>query len=459
MIARARECRAAGQGDDALRLYRQAAEIAPGEAAVAHGLAALLGDMSHFAEAEEWAARAVRAGGSAESLLVLARARQANGDLEAAERTFEQALEARPIYIEAHRDLAQLRWMLTADIANALDVLDRQIARQTGNALALMELKAAILLSAELPDRADEAIDQAIALAPDRAQPWIMRSRIAARQGRAEDQLAAATEALQRDRASADAAKAALEALLHLGRAAEAEQLAVRILQAHPGDQGVVALLTTAWRLQGDPRHDVFCAAPGLVSSRIMEPPPGWDSLPAFLADLAAVLLRRHRWKSHPLDQSLRHGSQTQEDLTQADDPVLRALFEGLRPLVARHVAALGHGQDPVRLRSNGHFRFGPAWSVALSPGGYHADHVHPRGWMSSAFYVDLPDAMQQGRAGWLALGRPGIPTHPVLEPLDYIRPEPGMLAIFPSYMWHGTEMFSGNQRRLTVAFDIMPGK
>jgi len=28
---------------------------------------------------------------------------------------------------------------------------------------------------------------------------------------------------------------------------------------------------------------------------------------------------------------------------------------------------------------------------------------------------------------------------------------------LFPSYMWHGTQPFGGEQDRLTVAFDIVP--
>ena len=39
-----------------------------------------------------------------------------------------------------------------------------------------------------------------------------------------------------------------------------------------------------------------------------------------------------------------------------------------------------------------------------------------------------------------------------------FVRPEPGRLVLFPSYMWHGTAPFSGDEDRLTVAFDIMPG-
>ena len=36
-------------------------------------------------------------------------------------------------------------------------------------------------------------------------------------------------------------------------------------------------------------------------------------------------------------------------------------------------------------------------------------------------------------------------------------KPEPGMLVLFPSYMWHGTIPFVTGDSRLTIAFDIVP--
>jgi hypothetical protein len=96
---------------------------------------------------------------------------------------------------------------------------------------------------------------------------------------------------------------------------------------------------------------------------------------------------------------------------------------------------------------------------VRLRPNGYHANHVHPRGWLSSAFYVALPDAVEdeRTRAGWLKFGEPGPPTRPALPPEHFVKPEPGLLALFPSYLWHGTVPFGGDEPRLSIAFDVVP--
>jgi uncharacterized protein (TIGR02466 family) len=107
----------------------------------------------------------------------------------------------------------------------------------------------------------------------------------------------------------------------------------------------------------------------------------------------------------------------------------------------------LGPARSPIA--------FSGAWSVRLTSGGFHANHVHPAGWISSALYVALPPDLGKEEAGFLTLGDPRAPTFDVDVPaFRTIEPKPGRLALFPSYMWHGTKPF-GEGERLTVAFDV----
>lgn len=80
---------------------------------------------------------------------------------------------------------------------------------------------------------------------------------------------------------------------------------------------------------------------------------------------------------------------------------------------------------------------------------------------MSSAFYVALPTTLGDGVAaqqdGWIQFGQPLEDLGLDLPPRRIIRPQPGCLALFPSYMWHGTVPFTGDDPRLTIAFDMQP--
>jgi hypothetical protein len=232
------------------------------------------------------------------------------------------------------------------------------------------------------------------------------------------------------------------------------------LLAETPDDQYLIALQTTAWRMLGDARYAQLCNYPQLISASPLQPPPPWADLAAFLGDVRRSIAALHNPHGHPLlFQSLRHGTETTEDLTRSADPSIQALFKAFEAPIGAYLARVGHGSDPLRRRNHGAWRFNGSWSVRLRHAGYHHNHVHPRGWISSACYLELPDSMAAVRTaeGTLSFGEPGIVTTPPLCAEHSVRPELGMLVLFPSYFWHGTVPISGSQTRLTVAFDVVP--
>jgi hypothetical protein len=227
-----------------------------------------------------------------------------------------------------------------------------------------------------------------------------------------------------------------------------------------PDDQYLIALQTTAWRLLGDARYARLCDYKNLVVPFELEAPPGWPDAASFFTDLKASLNRLHDPHGHPLlFQSLRHGTETTQDLARSADPLIQALFRSFAALIGRYLEQMGHGSDPLHRRNHGGWRFNGSWSVRLRTSGYHANHVHPRGWISSACYIELPDVMNDATRedGVLTFGEPGIITTPALSAEYSVRPSVGMLVLFPSYFWHGTVPFASDQARLTVAFDAVP--
>jgi hypothetical protein len=156
--------------------------------------------------------------------------------------------------------------------------------------------------------------------------------------------------------------------------------------------------------------------------------------------------------------QSLRHGAQTTQNLALSDDPVIRALFAAIDAPIRAYIDILAERNDVLGARVTGGYRFAGAWSALLRPGGHHVNHIHPMGWISSAFHVETPPAIDESRQGWLKFGEPGLATTPVLGPEHFLKPQAGALVLFPSYMWHGTVPFGGSASRLTVAFDLVPG-
>jgi hypothetical protein len=89
-----------------------------------------------------------------------------------------------------------------------------------------------------------------------------------------------------------------------------------------------------------------------------------------------------------------------------------------------------------------------------LTDGGFHVSHIHPRGTLSSACYLAVPASLEP-MDGWLEVGGAPENLNLGLEPLDRIEPVPGRIALFPSFMFHGTRPFSKGER-LTAAFDVV---
>ena len=445
--------------EEALVIRRAQAAAMPGSVVAQHNLASSLGDTGRNVEAVEAARRAFANGGDApETWLVLARALSACARHDEAEDAYRQALKRRPVYGDAVRELAQLIWM-------------RGGGREAATAPVLDALKLA-------PNDAELLTCLAVVLIYGGADPreaWGELTRRAREGGvrAATVEIAAGQLALKFDpalavghaHAATQAAPNTLEAWTSLAEAMIASgdpdgamEILRQLLAAPTPDQKVLALHATASRLKGQTDALGLDDLEGLVGALSIDTPPGWSDLAAYLADLKAALLAQHAYQNHPLGQSLRHGTQTPVDLTLVDDPAIRAFFTAIDGPIRRHLARLGQGEDPVRARNSGNYRLKGCWSVRLAPGGFHEHHIHPKGWYSSACYIDVPPVVEaDGREGWLALAQPPFPTSPPLEPLRYEKPEPGKLVLFPSCLWHGTVPFSGDQPRLSVAFDIVP--
>lgn len=450
---------ALGRADEAVAFYRSRANSAPNDLAVAHALAIALHAAGAHAEAERMADR-ILARGYRNATLSFAHARSliATGEFERAEAVLRGCLELQPQHADAHGDLARLVWIRTGDSQQATATLNQALQAFPGND-ALRAAKAAILQGAG-DARGAYACLETRTEDPHAPPALLLRAGLAAMEFDPATALHLARRAHRRVPHDTAAMKLMAAACLGVGAAAESLVLCDDLLKRTPDDQYLIALQTTAWRMQGDVRYQRLCDYQTLVVPYQLEPPAPWPTLDSFLGDLKASLAKLHSAYRHRLlFQSLRHGTETMGDLSKNTDPAVRALFASFDAPIREYLARVGHGSDPLRRRNNKGYRFSGGWSVQLRAPGFHQNHVHPNGWVSSACYIDLPDAMRDrdGNEGALTFAEPGILTTPHLPPEREIRPATGTLVLFPSYFWHGTVPFTGNQPRLTVAFDAVP--
>lgn len=429
----------------AMKALARAAELAPGDALIAHALARATMEAGLPAlDLFERARRLAPADGTI--LLGHAAAQVAQAGPEQAIAGIDALLVQHPGWIDGHALLSRLRYMsgeradFTASIERALAAAPRD--------LNLWRELIVTLLHAELYERALEAI---------------ARGRAAAGANILFDANEAICFAELGDTARADRQFAALgpsddstvtirrvRHLLRSGRPAEAAALGEPLIGG-PGEPLVWPYLAVAWRQTGDPRWQWLEDYERFV--RIVD----LDGLPA-LDRLAERLRALHNATHQPLDQSVRGGTQTDGPLFSRIEPEIQQLRAAVVAAVEDYARALppplpGH---PLLGPPRAPIRFAGSWSVRLRAQGHHSNHVHPAGWISSALYVALPSGAERGAApaGWLSLGQPQAELGLDLEPVRLVEPKPGRLVLFPSTMWHGTVPFQDGER-LTVAFDV----
>lgn len=386
------------------------------------------------------------------------------GRFDEAAAEFRKALARDPGDERVRRGLARALFAGSPGIAGALAAVDEGLQRQWTPTLAAF--KASLLNQSFRPGEALVVLQDAVTRRPNDPGLQAAAATAAALDRRPELALDHAGQAFRLAPGQDDIAVLLAETWLGVGQADRALDLLEPLRRKAPLDQKRIALCATAYRLKGDPRGQALYDYDRFVHVYAIAAPKGWPTLEGFLTDLARRLNAILDGQGPTLDQSVRGGAQTNVNLVGSKDPLIRTLFSALEAPIADYIAALGRSEDalaaPLQARNQGGFAFGGAWSVRLRPGaGHHINHIHPQGWLSSAFYVQLPGAVRAGagQEGWLQFGEPAVPTRPHLPAEHRIRPEPGRLALFPSYMWHGTTPFGGTEPRLTFAFDVVPAE
>ncbi|MEO0883780.1 MAG: putative 2OG-Fe(II) oxygenase [Pseudomonadota bacterium] len=251
-----------------------------------------------------------------------------------------------------------------------------------------------------------------------------------------------------------------VRASLLAGAYGEALQFVREMRRRDPLDQFWLAYEVTTLRLLEDPQYSDLIDYDRHVRTYRLDPPDGFETIEAFNAAMLDCLDRLNPFDVAPLDQSLRSGAQTPQNLAALNDPVLKAYFRALDTPIRDYMGAIGAGPDhPTTNRNTGAYRFSGSWSVTLKSGGHHVNHIHPKGWISSAYYVSVPPNMgaDGSKAGWIKFGEPPKDANLPLAPEKWIKPQAGMLVLFPSFCWHGTEPIKDGAVRVTAPFDIVP--
>ena len=457
--------RANGDLDAAESAYKKAMDLQPGYPTASTNLGTVLRMSGRPDEAIACFERLQKGGDATpETADALVGALLDDGRRDQAMQLARQTVHNHPDFVAGRVTLANLLWEHGTEAASDDDPFDlfRVALDQQPDHHDMRAAYIQFLLAARSADEALGQIQQLRSRADDPMLAWLQANALEM-SGRT-DQAGALYAQAQAEWGNQVPAFLNSHArhLLTAGKWDAAAKVASQATLLQPANQEAWANLGTAWRLLEDPREHWLCDYDRLVGMVEIEAPPGFGNLEAFLEALTENLDQRHKARREPIQQSLRGGSQTPGRLFGGHDPLLSATKAAMVRGVDHWLATLPtNASHPFLARKARSVRVGGSWSVKLWSSGNHVNHIHPEGWFSSAFYVALPPSMgvesTSSEAGCIQFGQPPAELKLGLPPRRVIHPEPGKLALFPSYMWHGTVPFEDKQPRLTVAFDMTP--
>jgi tetratricopeptide (TPR) repeat protein len=481
-----------GRFDEAEARIRQLLKHVPGQAHAELALAAILVDARRPNEAEDAARRGLASAGErhlkAQLYLQLAQAlRRQRKDAEAL-AALDNAETMQPGLPGLARHRAETLQNLNR-FDEAVAILEKELARTPADPGLHLDYNALLYQL----NRGEDFL-KSYKRAPESRELLLGKAFLLAREKQYEEAHAIYARLQARDANDRLAAIGAAQIMTAMGRHDESLALFEAVLARHGDEPKLLSLAAEPALLMGDPQkaawlcekgltsnsHGATCLAMLSIASRIMEdgrdeainaydslvrvfdlePPPGFSDMESFNAELNASLDRLHPKSRELIDQSLRGGTQTPGHLFPAGLPLVTALKRRIDEAVARYIDELEEdAAHPLLSRRGKTFRYAGSWSSRLGDSGFHVNHVHPDGWISSCYYVAVPDAVEDETAkqGWIKFGEPAINVALKNPIRRTIQPAPGRLVLFPSYTWHGTMPFHDRAARTTIAFDVVP--
>jgi tetratricopeptide (TPR) repeat protein len=380
----------------------------------------------------------------------LGAALHAQHKLEEAALAYERAVGLSPSLLDAWFNLGNLRkdqGRLEEGIASwrqalAIDPALAQAHNNIGNALYKLGKI----------DDAIEAFRHAVALAPGFAEARHNLAMGLRQRGDFANAIAAFDDALAIEPAYALAGAGKAATLLAAGNPSAALAVADDCLRMEPHRQQGIAYRALALAELGRSKEaDFINDYAGLIHVTELS---GSNGSADFNGELTAAV-RSHPTLTLEPGEYLTRGGRLTANLLLRPSPVINRFEEMLRQTIDRYIGSLV--SDPAHPFLS---RIPKSYSLKLRAtilraGGWHPEHLHEHEWLSGVYYPELPADTENG-GGWIEFGRPdyALSAGSKLK-LRAIKPEVGMLLLFPSYFFHRTIPFAGGDERISLAFDL----
>lgn len=443
--------------------YRLALDARPGYPDAEYNLGIALEAQGRFIDAEESYRRCIKADpASAPAHFNLGNVLRALGRLDEAMQTYKRALDIHPGLAEAWNNLGTVE-MEMGQAVDAIHSFRKAIGQDPGFAEGHYNLGIALQETGEMED-ALGCYRKALECDPGHVGAQVNIGYACKEMDRLDDAVAAYEQAIAMapdyDKVQVNLA----DVYLGKGEAEKAVSLCDAYLKGHPGNISVLAFKAIALEELGqkDGVRGLYEFDRLLRSVPPPEPsmgPEGFADMVIFNAALSDHLLAHPSLTPAPKSHATRFGRHSGELLVDPKGPVaalegmIMAAVEDYRRAVPTDPGHPYLAQRPEKLGLS-------IWGVAMDSQGHQLAHIHPSAWLSGVYYPKVPSVIVEGdpdHAGWIEFGRPPEDFYSTVEPeVRLIKPEEGLMVLFPSYFYHRTVPFESEDIRISIAFDVL---
>jgi len=383
------------------------------------------------------------------------------GDVSEAARLYQKAVQRRPDFVEAHYNLGNAL-MRAGKLAEAAKAFGRAAELKPDLAPAHNNLGNALHALGRHAEAA-EAYRRVLRLDPAAVEARRNLGIALERAGERAEAVEVYRAVIAQRPTWSVAYSNLANALLASGDARGTIAACTRWLEVSPCNMEALALKGLALYEAGERAAARHLLDFDFVRSFVIPVPPGYASLEEFNAALVDYTL------AHPTlhvpeeaDPHYHHPALAITATFFGPQQGPAAALEGVtRDAVAQYLAEIPPSSNhEFLLRPPRKWEFA-SWAAVLHFQGNLTPHIHMDGYVSGVYYPLIPDLVGkpgEGEAGFFELGRPPadfpITAETALMP---VRPEPGLMILFPSYFYHSTIPFQSDQRRISIAFDVMP--
>jgi len=442
--------------------------------------------------------------------LTLGNLRQARGDLDLATAHYMKSLTLQPDSLEALAGLGMV-FYLKGDLKRSQQAYERALALNPFSTEVLINLGANFYEQGK-PEIAAACYREVINIAPHSTEAYCNLGMLLGQQGQDQAAIAYYDQALQLNANDPKALTGVADIYGKRSQWPKVIELYSHLIQLHPQNAEFYVNLGIAQRelakgelldnhdnnqsianfekaIALDPTQIKAYAHLGLALDQRSSSPnwifdyqrfvqtyqiqqiEGWPSLTSFNDSLKTYIYEHPTLVANRLGKPLHKGKQTYEIFKDHHKAIasLRHVIQAHLHNYLQHCQGQSQNQTedqtPIQNQSNPFFQnLTPhgklswqlsGWAVVLEPQGFQDAHIHPESFCSGVYYIQIPSQIpdqipnpqQDNNQGHLRFG---------LEDSRFtIQPEPGLLVLFPSYMWHSTIPFTAPCDRICISFNI----